>query len=121
MVELGCSSIAAVLKNQFDQALADVSLVAANALQGTTDVITGLCVALALDQRRQLHDRIIRDRPRILAGLNRPLLAAYRLPRQAGMGRIATVLAISAVRQQHQSTPRLAFFTPAQHFTHDAG
>lgn len=56
MMELGCSSVVAVLKHQFGQALADVPLVVANGLQGTTDVLTGLCVALALDQQRQLHD-----------------------------------------------------------------
>ncbi|MGF6287567.1 hypothetical protein QF010_006255 [Pseudomonas silensiensis] len=49
MMELGFSIVAAVLKHQLGQALADVPLVFANGLQGTTVVLTGHCMALALD------------------------------------------------------------------------
>lgn len=58
MMELGCSSVTAVLKYRLAQIQAYVSLVFRNGQQGAGDVLAGLCVAPAADQLR--HDDRIR-------------------------------------------------------------
>lgn len=56
MMELGCSSVTAVLKCQLAQIQAYVSHVVANGQLGARYVLAGLCVAPAVDQLRQFHD-----------------------------------------------------------------